>query len=156
MTVIFAGLQYSWSVQFEPGSLLYTSVLIVLPLGTLVAQRIADPAAFNSEISATARVSGMPRDRFEDFTTKKTNMSHATWSQSSHESGHAFRGRQNSRNALNGAMGVTATVSSMGYYNKMVGGAFGPDDIELAEMGPDIESGCVRVEHEVQQSEEMA
>ncbi|KAF3760965.1 hypothetical protein M406DRAFT_26133, partial [Cryphonectria parasitica EP155] len=53
--VFFAGLQYSGKVQFEPGSLLYTSVLVVMPLGTLVAQRIADPAAFNSEVSGSTQ-----------------------------------------------------------------------------------------------------
>ncbi|PSR97616.1 fungal pheromone mating factor STE2 GPCR-domain-containing protein [Coniella lustricola] len=155
--VFFASLQYSWSVRFESGSLLYTSVLVVLPLGTMVAQRIADPAAFNSELSATARVTDIPRDRFEEFTTRKTSVSPGTWSQSSHESDRAFRIRHTSEsNAPHGTMGVTATVSSVGYYNKLAGGALNPNDIELEHIEVDVEAGCVRVEHEVQQSAEIA
>lgn len=46
--VIFAGLEFGSFTAFESGSLTYTSVVIVLPLGTLVAQRLANPAAFTT------------------------------------------------------------------------------------------------------------
>ncbi|KAL2265015.1 hypothetical protein VTJ83DRAFT_7525 [Remersonia thermophila] len=46
--VIFAALEwFDWD-HFEPGSLTQTSVVIVLPLGTLVAQRLASPSWFGT------------------------------------------------------------------------------------------------------------
>ncbi|KAK3316946.1 pheromone receptor [Apodospora peruviana] len=45
--VIFAILQFIASVDFGAGSLAQTSVIIVLPLGTLVAQRLANPTVFS-------------------------------------------------------------------------------------------------------------
>lgn len=47
--VIFAAVQFTPDLQIESGSLAYTSVVIILPLGTLVAQRTANPAAFDSD-----------------------------------------------------------------------------------------------------------
>lgn len=38
--VVFAGLQWLNSAKFEAGSLMYTSVAVILPLGTLVAHRL--------------------------------------------------------------------------------------------------------------------
>lgn len=47
--VIFSALQYTIiSNTFEVGSLTQTSVILVLPLGTLVAQRLANPALFGA------------------------------------------------------------------------------------------------------------
>lgn len=37
---MFAGLQWLDSAKFEAGSLMYTSVAVILPLGTLVAHRL--------------------------------------------------------------------------------------------------------------------
>lgn len=43
----FAGLEWGPWTDYEFGSLTYTSVVVVLPLGTLAAQRIANPSAFS-------------------------------------------------------------------------------------------------------------
>lgn len=47
-TVIFAALEFGDYDRFEPGSITQTSVIVVLPLGTLVAQRLANPAWFGT------------------------------------------------------------------------------------------------------------
>ncbi|KAB5571834.1 fungal pheromone mating factor STE2 GPCR-domain-containing protein [Coniochaeta sp. 2T2.1] len=49
----FAGLEYGQWAAFEFGSLTATSVVIVLPLGTLAAQRIANPSAFSQDHNST-------------------------------------------------------------------------------------------------------
>jgi len=46
--VIFAFLEFGEFARFESASLTQTSVIVVLPLGTLVAQRLANPTWFNS------------------------------------------------------------------------------------------------------------
>ncbi|KAK4150720.1 fungal pheromone mating factor STE2 GPCR-domain-containing protein [Chaetomidium leptoderma] len=56
--VVFAALKFGEWQRFEPGSLTQTSVLTVLPLGTLVAQRLANPGWFNSEHGAGGRGGG--------------------------------------------------------------------------------------------------
>ncbi|KAK4222640.1 fungal pheromone mating factor STE2 GPCR-domain-containing protein [Podospora fimiseda] len=58
--VVFAGLEFArWDNYFESASLTQTSAIIVLPLGTLVAQRLAAPQWFNSSISpSTGRTGG--------------------------------------------------------------------------------------------------
>ncbi|EAQ84455.1 hypothetical protein CHGG_08469 [Chaetomium globosum CBS 148.51] len=48
MWVIFAALEFIQFDRFEPGSITQTSVIIVLPLGTLVVQRLANPAWFGT------------------------------------------------------------------------------------------------------------
>lgn len=48
-TVVLISMQVSGKFIIETGSLVYTSIIIVLPLGTLIAQRLADPTAFNTE-----------------------------------------------------------------------------------------------------------
>lgn len=126
--------------------MVYTSVIVVLPLGTLVAQRIADPSAFNSELSANARIENKMDDRFDNFTANKNALLNPTWSQSSKDSG-VFSGRRGSNKALSGRTGVTATVSS--------GGPMTSADIELARVDADIEAGHVRVDREIQQSEQV-
>ncbi|KAK4168407.1 fungal pheromone mating factor STE2 GPCR-domain-containing protein [Cladorrhinum sp. PSN259] len=47
--VVFAGLEFAQFPNFESASLTQTSVIVVLPLGTLVAQRLASPRWFNSD-----------------------------------------------------------------------------------------------------------
>ncbi|KAK3305199.1 GPCR fungal pheromone mating factor, partial [Chaetomium strumarium] len=46
--VVFSALEFVQFSRFEAASLTQTSVIIVLPLGTLVAQRLANPAAFGT------------------------------------------------------------------------------------------------------------
>lgn len=73
-------MQYSSSVQFEAGSMVYTSVVVILPLGSLVAQRIADPTAFSivstsNDGGSAMRSSGSSRSRFSSF--KKALLHHS-------------------------------------------------------------------------------
>ena len=51
-TAFFAGLQFAsfGQVPWEPGSLTYTSVVLVLPLGTLVAQRLSASSTFSAQL----------------------------------------------------------------------------------------------------------
>jgi pheromone alpha factor receptor len=49
MAVVFAALEFFAWDHFEPGSMTQTSVILVLPLGTLVAQRLANPGWFDSD-----------------------------------------------------------------------------------------------------------
>lgn len=145
-TVFLASLQYSWTIQWEAGSMLYTSVIIVLPLGTLVAQRIADPAAFNSELSGSARIGNNTRDRFENYASNKGALLNPTWSQSDKDSA-ILSGRRGSGNALSRKAGVTAFVTSRGPMSSA--------DVELARIDADIEAGKVRVDRAIQRSEEV-
>ena len=46
MKVIFAGLEWCHFANFESGSLTLTSVVLILPLGTLAAQRMAQVTSF--------------------------------------------------------------------------------------------------------------
>ncbi|KAK1752297.1 fungal pheromone mating factor STE2 GPCR-domain-containing protein [Echria macrotheca] len=54
--VVFAALQNEdyHILDFQAGSLVFTSVMIILPLGTLIAQRLANPQWFNSQESNAA------------------------------------------------------------------------------------------------------
>ncbi|KAH6842336.1 fungal pheromone mating factor STE2 GPCR-domain-containing protein [Chaetomium sp. MPI-CAGE-AT-0009] len=56
--VIFAALEFIQWDRFEPGSMTQTSVIIVLPLGTLIAQRLANPAWFGTGHGDTTSSSG--------------------------------------------------------------------------------------------------
>ncbi|AEO59368.1 hypothetical protein MYCTH_2032939, partial [Thermothelomyces thermophilus ATCC 42464] len=47
-TVVFSGLEFGNWERFEPASITQTSVIVVLPLGTLVAQRLANPSWFGT------------------------------------------------------------------------------------------------------------
>lgn len=135
-TVLLAGLQYSWTIEWEAGSMVYTSVIIGLPLGTLVAQRIAEPAAFNSDLSGSARISNSTRDRFQNYAANKSGLLKPTWSESDKSSSPFSR-----------QTGVTSMVTSRG--------AMTPADIELARIDADIEGGKVRVDHEIKRLEEV-
>lgn len=133
--------------------MVYTSVLVVLPLGCLVAQRIADPGAFNSELSASTRVGQTPNDRFEAYTasnnSNKKSLLDPSWSQSDKGST-SFAGRRGSSNALSGKTGVTSTITGGTNYKSMIG-HMSAVDMELARIDADVEVGQVRVEHEIRQ-----
>lgn len=130
--------------------MVYTSVLIVLPLGCLVAQRIADPAAFNSESSASARMNQNPNDRFEAYTSNKNALLNPTWSQSDKDST-VFPGRRGSSNALTAKNGVTSTITGGACVKNMAGEHRSSTEIELAMIDADIGAGHVRVDHEIRQ-----
>lgn len=151
LTVFFTALECSEATAFQAGSMVYTSVLVVLPLGCLVAQRIADPAAFNSEHGASARMSHNPNDRFETFdsSNNKKGLLSPAWSQSDKDSA-VFPGRRGSSNALSGKTGVTSIVTSGTGY-KGAAGHMSMADIELARIDADLEVGQVRVDREIRQ-----
>lgn len=150
LVVFFAVLQCSAVTVLQLGSMVYTSVAIVLPLGCLVAQRIADPSAFNSEQSASARVSQNPNGRFEAYTSNKNALLNPTWSQSDKDSA-VFPGRRGSSNALTAKNGVTATITSGAHVRTMAGRHMSSAEIELAAIDADIEAGQVRIDHEIRQ-----
>ncbi|KAK0615291.1 fungal pheromone mating factor STE2 GPCR-domain-containing protein [Bombardia bombarda] len=52
--VIFSSLQFTSQENFESGSLAQTSVIVLLPLGTLVAQRLANPNFFTTTASSSS------------------------------------------------------------------------------------------------------
>ncbi|KAK4452607.1 fungal pheromone mating factor STE2 GPCR-domain-containing protein [Podospora aff. communis PSN243] len=57
--VLFAFLEFGNFSRFEAGSVTWTSVVVVLPLGTLIAQRLANPRWFSSpELSVDASAGG--------------------------------------------------------------------------------------------------
>lgn len=147
--------------------MVYTSVIIVMPLGTLVAQRIADPAAFsNGELShGTTRVGNRLHDRFGRFAaaesgTKSNHLLNPTWSESDKEST-VFSGRRGSSNVIRGkSSGVTSIVSTgipsaKSSYQTKMGEPMSAVDIELARIDADLEAGVVRVDREIQQDEEV-
>lgn len=62
-TAFFAGMQFGSWTNFEAGSLANTLTIIVLPLGTLVAQRLSsNPSHFSTTVegSGASRSSGIP------------------------------------------------------------------------------------------------
>ncbi|ROV95702.1 hypothetical protein VMCG_07582 [Cytospora schulzeri] len=151
--VIFAGLQYSNTLNFEPGSMLYTAVIIVLPLGTLVAQRIADPGAFNSELSGGSTIPGNTPDRYNTLGASGKKPLLPTWSQSDNTST-VFSGRSSGSKGGVCKTGITSTISSMRHYNEN-SEPMGSVDLELARIDGDLEMGKVRVDREIQRSEEV-
>lgn len=133
--------------------MLYTAVIIVLPLGTLVAQRIADPGAFNSELSAGSTLPGHTPDRYNTLGASGKKPLLPTWSQSDDDST-VFSGRSGGGKGGAGKTGVTSTVLSTRHYSEN-GGPMGLADLELARIDGDIEMGRVRVDREIKRSEEM-
>ncbi|POS71570.1 pheromone receptor [Diaporthe helianthi] len=142
--VVLISMQVSQKFVIETGSLVYTSIIIVLPLGTLIAQRLADPNAFNSQgpgKTVNSRNGNGP-DYFSS--TKKPPV--PSWKQ--------YGNTNTVRSAYfddEGQTGVTSTISSERFPKQ------GSDavDRELARIDGDLESGRVRVNRELQQSEEM-
>lgn len=133
--------------------MLYTAVIIVLPLGTLVAQRIADPGAFNSELSAGSTRIGNAPDRFASSAASGKKPLLPSWSQSDNSST-VFSGSSGSKGRAPAKTGVTSTISSMRHYNEN-GEPMGSVDLELARIDGDIEMGRVRVDRQIQRSEEV-
>jgi pheromone alpha factor receptor len=136
--VLFVSFQVSERFAIETGSLVYTSIIVVLPLGTLLAQRLSDPTAFNGEGRSGAGNSGGNAPG---------------WNQDANNSNVLFAGRTNS-DGNQGRTGVMSSISSERRAQKE-----GPDalDLELARIDGDdldLEAGRVRVNRELQQSEE--
>ncbi|KAK7709349.1 pheromone alpha factor receptor [Diaporthe eres] len=150
--VVFVALQVSERIRFETGSLVYTSIIIVLPLGTLVAQRLADPGAFNSEESrASGNGNGKTSDRYNVSSSGKRPLLRA-WSQGDNAAT-TYSGPRGSETGQ-GKTGVVSTISS-DPYAKRGSDAMSPVDMELARIDGDLESGKVRVNRDFQQSEEV-
>lgn len=152
-TVVFVALQVSERIRFETGSLVYTSIIIVLPLGTLVAQRLADPGAFNSEEShASGNGNSNAPDRYNLSASGKRPLLRA-WSQGDNTAT-TYSGLRGSE-AGQGKTGIVSTISS-NPYAKRGSDAMSPVDVELARIDGDLESGkVVRVNRDIQQSEEV-
>ena len=77
--VLFTGLQWGEFVNFESGSLTMTSVIVILPLGTLVAQRLANPSSSyvsNAGVSSAASASGASKRRL--LSHGHTNRTHGS------------------------------------------------------------------------------
>lgn len=139
--VVLISMQVSGKFIIETGSLVYTSIIIVLPLGTLIAQRLADPGAFNSEAGPRTGVTRTGHN----YTSSGKKPLAPTWN----GYGNTTTLRSAHRDK-EGKTGVTSTVSSERFPK-------GPDavDMELARIDADLETGRVRVNRELQQSEEM-
>lgn len=149
---MFVALQVSEKIKFETGSLVYTSIIIVLPLGTLVAQRLSDPGAFNSEDSRASRNgNGNAADRYNVSSSGKRPLLPA-WSQRDNTTT-TYSGPRGSETGQ-GKTGVVSTISS-DPYAKRGSDAMGPVDMELARIDGDLEDGRVRVNRDFQQSEEV-
>ena len=124
--VVFSGLEFGEFVNFESGSLTYTSVFLVLPLGTLMAQRIANPAAFSTNHDSLFSGTGASKQPF-----LKSWHSNTTSSQN--------------------RTGVTTYVASD--YNKE---KMGYADSELARIDHDDLEGGVRVNRTIEHREQHA
>ncbi|KAJ0120190.1 pheromone receptor 2 [Diaporthe amygdali] len=150
--VVFVALQLSDRYIFETGSLVYTSVIIVLPLGTLVAQRVADPGAFNSEASrGGTKRGGNASDRYDASVTGKKSLL-PSWRQSDNTCT-VYSGHRGSKYGA-GKTGVTSTVTSDRFARRN-SDAMREIDMELARIDDDLEKGRVRVNREFQRSEEV-
>lgn len=149
--MLFISLQVSDKFIIETGSLVYTSMIIVLPLGTLIAQRLADPAAFNSEGRSNAGNSNVNAVDPHDFSSSGKKPLIPSWNRDGNITA-MFSGGRGSKD-VQGKTGVVASVTSDHFHNK------GSDavDMELAQIDNDgdIEAGRVRVNRQLQQSEEM-
>ncbi|KAK3998054.1 fungal pheromone mating factor STE2 GPCR-domain-containing protein [Cladorrhinum sp. PSN332] len=74
--VIFAGMEFAQYTNFESASLTQTSVIVVLPLGTLVAQRLAAPQWFNSSLPSARHTGGSNPSGSTNNTGRPLLMSH--------------------------------------------------------------------------------
>lgn len=148
--MLFVALQISDKINFETGSLVYTSIIIVLPLGTLVAQRLADPGAFNSEVSR-ASASGNAPGRYDNSSSGKRPLLRAGSQRDNTAT--VYSGLRDSKTGQ-GKTGVVSTISS-DPYAKRGSNTMGAVDMELAQIDGDLESGRVRVNRDFQQSEEV-
>lgn len=144
LLVIFAGLEFGIFYNFESATLTQTSVVVVLPLGTLVAQRLANPGWFttpSSSGSTTAAgtyntsTTGTGPGRPHSNAAKRRLLSVTTnnTTHSAHEDSFSFRG---------GARGLNGSVSSEvrgGYSEK--GAKFRGDNIDSELARIDSETG---------------
>lgn len=152
--MVFVALQISERIAFETGSLVYTSIIIILPLGTLVAQRLADPGAFNSDerrASDNGNGNGNDPDRSGISSSGKRPLLPA-WKQRDNTTT-VFSGLRGSKSSQ-GKTGVVSTISS-DPFAKRGSDAMGAVDMELARIDGDLESGRVRVNRDFEQSEEV-
>lgn len=146
--MLFISLQVSQRFIIETGSLVYTSIIIVLPLGTLVAQRLADPGAFNSE-GRTGTATSTVADP-HDFSASGKKPLIPSWNRCGNNNT-VYSGRRGSK-GVQGKTGVVSTISSERFPKRHGSDAV---DMELARIDGDLEAGRVRVNRELQQSEEM-
>ncbi|KAH8887848.1 hypothetical protein GQ53DRAFT_725580 [Thozetella sp. PMI_491] len=127
--VLFAGLEWGTFVNFESGSLTHTSVFIVLPLGSLVAQRIANPGAFSVERVSSGRSSGRSSNKQPFLKSWHSSITAATKGVNRH--------------------GVTTHVASTSHQEK-TSDAFS----DLDHVVEDLEHG-VRVNRQIEHHEQL-
>lgn len=115
--VIFAGLQFDESIWFEPGSLVLTSVVIILPLGTLIAARIATKttgagsSGANSSFGSSGNTTGKRNLHSSATSRGVTLVSHGSNTATRHHVKNKASWSHNSTKSLNphgGAGGTTA------------------------------------------------
>ncbi|KAK3899113.1 fungal pheromone mating factor STE2 GPCR-domain-containing protein [Staphylotrichum tortipilum] len=155
--VIFAALAFVPWRTFESGSLTQTSVILILPLGTLIAQRLANPAWFgkpstkndsaNHSTGTTPAGSGAPSARSGTHTassiTKRPLLTGMRAGSGEVVSTHI---------ASDGEKGTVHTERGSGR------GYMPGSDVELERIAhgqqPDLERGGVRVDYGIERMEE--
>lgn len=122
--------------------MVYTSVVVILPLGSLVAQRIADPAAFSvvSSEGASSRSGGSSRSR---FSFKKAFLHSLSRSDKDH---FQDAGTARPSNVSENEKTMTTPKFSCQMQSNKIG---------LTIVRTDLEKVQARVDRESQQSEEV-
>lgn len=152
--------------NFESASLTQTSVVIVLPLGTLVAQRLANPAWFGSGAGVTgagvdsANSTGASRSAMSGATavTSASNTSTAKRPLLMSVRGNERRDGGVHRGSGRGAVSTHIAAVSDGSVASEKAGAVHADhgDVEMGDrgvVGEDLERG-VRVDYGIERREE--
>lgn len=136
--------------------MVYTSVIIVLPLGTLVAQRIADPTVFgNSDLgNGSTPMGNQVDDRFGRFImAKKHQLLNPSWGRSDKNTGSSLSSscQSGSNNGLSGKSSeVSSTTSaSIGNYKAATVEPLDMIDLELARIDADLEAGMMGLDYKV-------
>lgn len=135
MQVIFAGLEWSHFTNFESGSLTLTSVVLILPLGTLAAQRMANVSTF-------ALSSGDSNIHYNGLRTNTTTSMKPI--------------KTTSFGASRATTAVNASVFSRCEAGMSSRDRINPIDMEMDKFHPDIEAGTrqIQVERGMYQHEE--
>ena len=151
----------SWRT-FEPGSLTQTSVILVLPLGTLIAQRLANPAWFGT--------TSTDNDSANHSTGTTTTGSGAHSARSGTHTAHSIAKRPLLTGMRAGGAGAVSThIASDGsekgkavHAERSSGRGYRPGvDVELERIAhgqghgqEDLERGGVRVDYGIERMEE--
>ncbi|KAK3375726.1 pheromone receptor 2 [Lasiosphaeria ovina] len=173
--VLFAALEYGdWNNFLESASLTQTSVIVVLPLGTLMAQRLANPGWFGSGRASSGGRSGQSASASSNTGTgasSKRQLLAATDSGRTTTSTAASRSYSYNNHANNGAGaaaepgGLTSHITSEkpslspkqshhADHVEMELSRIDDEDLELGIAGGGAQRGGVRVERVIERTEE--